>query len=66
MTEKKVNTMTRKGLYGARKLNQTQRWGQAIVNNFGVIGDLADKLFYETDEAKVEKLVEQMCLDYNL
>jgi hypothetical protein len=43
-----------------------ERWGQAIVNTFNLKGKISDSLFYETDEAVVENIVDKMVLDYNL
>lgn len=64
-TNPKANKMTRCSLYACRNA-RSQRWGQAIVNNFGIKGDLSDKLFYLEDEDKVAAIVESMIAEYQL
>ena len=61
----RYNAITKRSLFACRNA-RAQRWGQAIVNNFGLKGALADSLFYETDEVVVEKIVQKMIADYQL
>lgn len=63
------NRMTRKSLAACRSTRH-QRWGQAIVNNFGLkdnqsFSSFVDKLWEAKDE-EVKKLVEKMCKDFQL
>jgi len=61
----KYNAMNSRSLFACRNA-RAQRWGQAVVNNFGLVGPLADKLFNESDEAVVEEILRRMIEEYQL
>jgi hypothetical protein len=60
-----VNQMSRKSLMSCKK-TPGQRWGQSIANNFKLTGEIADRLFYEHDEAVILRIIEEMIRDYQL
>lgn len=57
--------MTRKSLAACKNVPH-QRWGQAMCNQFALRGKLADQLFNETDDGKVQSIVDRIVADYQI
>ena len=58
------SSMSSEGLYGCR-FDKELRWGQKIVNTYGLRGDTADQLFYAND-VRVAAIIEEMIITYQL
>jgi hypothetical protein len=56
--------MSSEGLYGCR-FDPDLRWGQKVVDTFGLHGNDADRLFY-ADDKTTAAIIEQMIVMYQL